>query len=48
VDAGNNLCHAALCRNWQNAYIFTLSKELDARNGQAAFVASKEWWAMAS
>jgi hypothetical protein len=31
-----------ICRNWQNAYIISLSKGLDALEGQAAVVASKE------
>jgi len=31
-----------VCRNWQNAYIISLSKGLNALKGQAAIVASKE------
>jgi hypothetical protein len=31
-----------ICRNWQNAYIISLSKGLDALESQAAVVASKE------
>jgi hypothetical protein len=42
LDARNSLCHPALCRNWQNAYIVSLSKELDRLQDQAAVVASTE------
>jgi hypothetical protein len=50
VDAGNfaTWTHVTasamppICRNWQNAYIISLSKGLDALEGQAAVVASKE------
>jgi hypothetical protein len=31
-----------VCRNWQNAYIISISKGLNALKGQAAIVASKE------
>jgi hypothetical protein len=31
-----------ICRNWQNAYIISLSKGLDALEGKAAVGASKE------
>jgi hypothetical protein len=31
---------APICRNWQNAYIISLSKGLDALEGQAAAKAS--------
>jgi hypothetical protein len=31
-----------ICRNWQNAYIISLSKGLNALEGQTTLVASKE------
>jgi hypothetical protein len=37
-----------ICRNWQNAYIISLSKGLNALEGQNTLVASEESWTFLS